>query len=224
VGNLKKIIRFGLVLFTILFCLLPGNPVLAADSTVKDCYEGKGECKELGPATKKKDQKPAEQPAKQENEPETNTGSFTLDFIKMILALILIVFLIYALLKFLSKRGKTYQNQNMMQNLGGLSVGQNKSVQLVRIGDKLFMLGVGDNVELLEEITDEALKASMFSESGAQGEGPGNLVGNFLRRNSETAGEPAKGFRQLFSNELEKLKENRKRMIKSRREEEDPDE
>lgn len=43
----------------------------------------------------------------------------------------------------------------MMQNLGGISVGSQKSVQLVKVGNSLYLVGVGEDVNMLKEITDE---------------------------------------------------------------------
>ena len=42
----------------------------------------------------------------------------------------------------------------MVQNLGGLSLGAQKSVQLLQVGKTLYLVGVGEDVQLLREITD----------------------------------------------------------------------
>lgn len=56
-----------------------------------------------------------------------------------------------------ARQKKNYQMQssNTMQNIGGIPLGQNKSVQIVRIGDRLLVVGVGENIALLDEIRDE---------------------------------------------------------------------
>ncbi|WP_054751486.1 flagellar biosynthetic protein FliO [Piscibacillus salipiscarius] len=81
--------------------------------------------------------------------------SLFLDFLKMIMALIVVLGLIYFLLKFLQKRSRIYQQSRSLENLGGLSLGANKSVQIVRVGNKYFLIGVGEDVQLLNEIDDE---------------------------------------------------------------------
>ncbi|GAK02043.1 flagellar biosynthesis protein FliZ [Geomicrobium sp. JCM 19037] len=43
----------------------------------------------------------------------------------------------------------------MLQNLGGIQLGQQKSVQVIRVGDRFFIVGVGDSIQLLDEIRDE---------------------------------------------------------------------
>ena len=39
-----------------------------------------------------------------------------------------------------------------MQNLGGVGVSQGKSVQLLQVGNSLFLVGVGEDITLLKEI------------------------------------------------------------------------
>ena len=41
-----------------------------------------------------------------------------------------------------------------MKNMGGISLGQQKSIQLVVIGEAYYLIGVGDDIRLLKEITD----------------------------------------------------------------------
>jgi flagellar protein FliO/FliZ len=76
--------------------------------------------------------------------------------LQMVLALGAVLFCIYALLKFINKRAKSYNNHATLQTIGGTGVGSNKSVQLVKAGDRLLIVGVGDTVTLLKEIDDPA--------------------------------------------------------------------
>src|SRR5699024_12724182 len=62
--------------------------------------------------------------------------SLIFNVIKMIVALLLVLALIYVLLIFIKKRNKLTQQVKVLDNLGGISVGPNKSIQLVRIGDR----------------------------------------------------------------------------------------
>ncbi|KHF39767.1 flagellar biosynthetic protein FliO [Halalkalibacter okhensis] len=83
--------------------------------------------------------------------PEQNTF---LIFAQMISALALVVILIYVLLRFLSKRSRSFRSSKMLENIGGVPLGANKSVQLVKIGDRVLVVGVGDSIQLLKEIED----------------------------------------------------------------------
>lgn len=162
-----------------------------------------------------------------ENDEESNellqnesvsTSSLILDIGKMILALFLVLGLIYALLKFLSKKNNL-QSQQSLQNLGGISVGQNKSIQVIKVGTAHFLVGVGDNVELLHEITDQTLIDSLIDES-SETEKPqindfmSKLIGNRKTKKKETQNSSDEQFKNLFTKELDELKENRHQLLK----------
>ena len=49
---------------------------------------------------------------------------------------------------------KLYDKNRLMKNMGGISLGQHKSIQLVVIGESYYLIGVGDDIRLLKEITD----------------------------------------------------------------------
>lgn len=76
------------------------------------------------------------------------------EYIKIFLALLFVLGLLLFVLRFLNKRNLNYQQNSMIQNLGGQSLGAQKSVQLLQIGDKVYILGVGEDVQLLHVISD----------------------------------------------------------------------
>ncbi len=115
---------------------------------------------------------------------------------KLILALVFVLGLIYGVLKFIQKKNNLFSNTRQMQNLGGVPLGQNRSVQAVKIGGHVYIIGVGDTVEMLTEITDEETRKQLLS-----GE-PDHSVDN------ENSG---KQFHQLFDKQLSLMKENRMR-------------
>ena len=218
---------FGICLAICFLLFSPFHSVLAKDTNVKDCLEGKGECADISkePAKDQTSKDSLKEPVTETNT-DAKTGSFLLSLVKMVLALAVILVLIYGLLKFLNKRNKTFQRVKTLQNLGGVSVGTNKSVQMVRVGDKLYMLGVGENVEMLQEITDEDVKLEMFREGKSDEDVPRHFIQGLFSANSGNTKEkaafpPANAFKQLFSKELDKLKQNRSDMIKAYEKEED---
>lgn len=152
-------------------------------------------------------------------------GSLIFDIAKTLFALLLVLALIYVLIKFMSKRNKLFNQVKALENLGGISVGQNKSIQIVRIGEKFFIVGVGDNVELLQELDDEELINDLLY-SDHQSDLPVNdLVRSIFTRKNDANDEPKEGpqykFKNLFSNELEKLKENRLKIKNQQNKKED---
>lgn len=74
--------------------------------------------------------------------------------VQFIFSLGLILLLIYFLLRFLAKRqiGGAGRNGGM-KVISSISVGNGKSMQVVQIGDSLYVVGVGDAVTLLRHIS-----------------------------------------------------------------------
>lgn len=202
------------ILYSILFVLLVSGGLFteaeANSPNVKDCLENEADC--------------SDDPANDEEGDEllqgesVSTGSLILDIGKMILALFLVLALIYALLKFLNKKNNL-QNQQSLQNLGGISVGQNKSIQVIKVGTAYFLVGVGDNVELLHEITDQALIDSLLDESSDPEKSQLNdFLAKFMSKKTKQKDESEQSsdeqFKNLFSKELDELKENRQQLLK----------
>ena len=76
------------------------------------------------------------------------------DYIKMIFALLFVIALLYAILRFVNSRNKSFQTNQLIHNLGGVGVGQGKSLQLMQVGNSIFLVGIGEDITLLKEITD----------------------------------------------------------------------
>ncbi|KMJ58649.1 hypothetical protein AB685_12290 [Bacillus sp. LL01] len=76
------------------------------------------------------------------------------DFVKMIFALLFVLALLYGALKLINSRNKMDSGRSV-ENIGGTNLGNNKSLQLVKVGNSVLVVGVGDSINLLKEITDE---------------------------------------------------------------------
>ncbi|MEI3604608.1 flagellar biosynthetic protein FliO [Pseudogracilibacillus sp. SE30717A] len=213
------------IIFSCLFCLYLFNTNLMqiyAETNVKECLETGKDCLE------EFDQQQLDNI--QENEDDavvesTNSPSIVFNFVKMIFALLLVLALIYFILTIIKKRNKLHMNNNVLDNLGGISVGQNKSIQLVRIGDKVYIIGVGDNVEMLQELTDEEIKDTLFQQQEKENETVSFLQNVFKKNNSSSTEDMAAkenaNFTASLQHELNKLKENRTTMIDKYREKDD---
>lgn len=77
------------------------------------------------------------------------------DFVKMIFALLFVIVLIYGLVKLMNKRNRLLKPFQYVENIGGTSVGQNRSIQLIKVGKSVLVVGVGETIQLLKEIEDE---------------------------------------------------------------------
>lgn len=88
-----------------------------------------------------------------EEELETPDNEFgALDFLNLLFALFLVLTLLYVTLRFIKKKNQSFTSTRTMMNLGGTSLGANRSVQLVKVGNRILVVGVGEDIQLLKEI------------------------------------------------------------------------
>ncbi|GAE24266.1 flagellar biosynthesis protein FliZ [Halalkalibacter wakoensis JCM 9140] len=206
-----------------------GLPPLAQANTPND--ENRRVSETLNPST--------EEPVEDEMSPsapvpETEEGSMEeiipeqntfLIFAQMISALALVIVLIYFLLRFISKRSQSFHSSKLLENIGGVPVGANKSVQLVKIGDRVLVVGVGDSIQLLKEIEDkDEVRAIMThqQEQLEQFDQPiqkfSNWIQNKVNRNSsEQMNKGSKSlnderFKSLLENNLKEVSKSQKQL------------
>ncbi|MBO1003795.1 flagellar biosynthetic protein FliO [Pseudogracilibacillus auburnensis] len=203
-----------IILFSAMISLFVATNISNAEvKNVKDCLEASEDCEEL--------KQPVQGDSNHlvEDEPVPST-SIVMNFIKMIFALLLVLALIYFILTFIKKRNRLFSNVHVLENLGGITVGTNKSIQLVRIGAKVYLIGVGDNVEMLQEITDEEIVHTLLEEE-EQNAQSSTFIGAFLEKGSFRSDEKNKQFTSTLEKELNKIKDKRHRMIHHMKEKDD---
>lgn len=95
-------------------------------------------------------------PNKTDDMPSSGTESYSVFsmMLKVVISLIIIIGLFLFLMKFLGQKNNRWLGNRTVRTLGGVSLGQNKSLQLVEVGQSIFVVGVGDNVQLLDKIND----------------------------------------------------------------------
>lgn len=90
--------------------------------------------------------------------------SYMWDIILVLLALVFVVFLLYYTVKFLANRNKSFLSPKGIRSLGGIGLGANSSVQVLHIADKIYIIGVGQQVTLLDKEDDpEAVQKMLDS-------------------------------------------------------------
>ncbi|MFS0688087.1 flagellar biosynthetic protein FliO [Sporosarcina sp. 179-K 8C2 HS] len=161
-----------------------------------------------------------DEPAADRSQDEAAVGLSWWDYTKTLLALLFVVGLLFALLKFINRKNRMFDQHRLMKNVGGLSLGQQKSIQLVVIGDSYYLIGVGDEVRLLKEITNpEEIRTleSYFDEDEVQS--PPALVSKLLTMIPQNKGDaiddrdqPA-DFKKMFTSKLDELKAERKKHL-----------
>ncbi len=84
--------------------------------------------------------------------PGSDTPSVWSVLLQVVFSLGLVAVLIYLLLRFLASRQFGGLGSGPIKVIGAISLGNGKSLQVVMVGDSLYILGVGEDVRLLRHI------------------------------------------------------------------------
>ncbi len=146
--------------------------------------------------------------------------SFFWMILKVILFLVVIIGIFLVIMKIVSQKGKLFRGDRSLRTIGGIGLGQNKSVQLVQIGNALYVLGVGEEVGLVDKITDEAeiqFILDNLHSSPAAGTDTFSSVGGWLkglgenRANSEEL-DVTPSFQAVFQEKMLKMANRQKKV------------
>lgn len=156
-----------------------------------------------------------------ETEIEVVEQNTFLIFAQMIVALILVVMLIYFLLRFIGKRSQSFRSTHVLQNIGGVPLGQNRSVQLVKVGERVLVVGVGEDIQLLKEIDNEQEIAKLIEQqqqSLDQLDQPINKLFDLLTNKKKskpvvkTNNTDKDSFKHLLSKQLDEVSRSQKKV------------
>jgi flagellar protein FliO/FliZ len=146
----------------------------------------------------------------------TSTEFSAWDFIKMIFATVFVVGLIYLLLKFINKKNKLFNQYKYIENIGGTSLGTNRSIQLVKVGDRILVVGVGESIHLLKEIDDNDEIKEILEEHNSRLDHlvqPRDIYNKLLTsKKSKTSGD-SNQFQSILKEQLSELSSGRKKML-----------
>ncbi|MFS0782290.1 flagellar biosynthetic protein FliO [Bacillus sp. 1P06AnD] len=199
----------AILMFSLFFSINSGTYVHAAGDNGNETVEQYLEQQKNKGKTEKKEVK--EEPSSEVD--SAPTVGFT-DILRLLAAFLFVIGLLYLLLKFINKRTKGYQKGNLIQNLGGTSLGNSKSIQIVKIGTKLYIIGVGENVQLLNEITDEDEMETILSEYNSAADramAPADIVSKWVgRKKDRDDKETTVSFTEQFKEQLSQMAANRK--------------
>ncbi|AND39403.1 MULTISPECIES: flagellar biosynthetic protein FliO [Cytobacillus] len=213
--NVKKVISLLLLFSIVLLGLQPLAQAEQLNNSVKECMENPKEC-EKQETKESKDLKTDEGQIQQDK--SGKIGLTFWDFIKMILATGFTIGLLYALLKFINKKSKVYNRSQLVENLGGTALGANRSVQLIKVGNRIFVVGVGENIQLLKEIDDSEEYSQIIKEHNDKLEQlirPSDIVTKVMKRTQQTEGskQSSPNFSSLLGMQLDDIKKGRKKLF-----------
>jgi len=102
----------------------------------------------------------------------------------VIVALVIVIILIVLTLRFLASRTRAWGQNRSLRSLGGIALGQNKSLQVIEVGGKVYLVGVGENVTLIDRIDDAEEAARLIAVLENPAPQPFNLssFGDWLNR------------------------------------------
>ena len=149
------------------------------------------------------------------DDPPTSNGIGIWDYIKVLFALVFVLGLLLFVLRFLNKKNSVYQQTSGIQNLGGVSVGPQKSVQVLKVGSKLLIVGVGEDVRVLSEVKDQQeveaiLNSFDYELTGQSKPYMFELLNKFSKnKTTHTTGQSSKVFGEVFGKTLSELKKER---------------
>lgn len=209
----------------ILFSPQASKLVLAEETVNESVYENinKGQTEKPNDDTAIENKQKVKNEQEVEKEPIVQADELSVtavDFIKMFIALGFVLFLVYFLLKFVTKRNRLFQQGQSIVNLGGTSLGQSKSIQMIKVGNRVLVVGVGESISLLKEIEDEQESKELIEEFERKQEQivePKDLiqkVSNLLNQKKVNWSKGNDGtFSVSFKEQLEKLKNERTKQL-----------
>ncbi len=209
--NVKKGIQC-LLLFLLCFTFTPfAHAETDPDVSVSDCIGKSKDCDEKAPV------------AEDENKLVTNAeidepkGLTAKDYIRTLLAFVFVIGLLVWLLRFMNKRNRSFDQNRLMTNMGGVPLGQHKSIQLVKMGNHYFVVGVGENVQLLREIDDPDEIADLLARTDQGNEVRKGILSQlytrFFSKTEKYPNEETTTFSQVFSTHMDEIKSDRKKQF-----------
>lgn len=171
--------------------------------------------------SKKNDNK-GENKSPEIKEPAENESTFFM-LVKLIFMLGIVLAILFFVLRFIQKKSISFQDGKNLQSLGGIGVGQNRSVQLIKTGNSVLVVGVGDTVTLLKEITNEDEVKMMLEQRPAQQVSTmaNQLKSKWLNRQEsslktdEVSKDQTANFKNLLASLTNERKEQRKEIQKA---------
>ncbi|MCU6707114.1 flagellar biosynthetic protein FliO [Paenibacillus sp. J5C_2022] len=101
------------------------------------------------------------------SEPGELLGSLVWVMVSLAIVIVLVVFA----MKWLSRRNRIWGANRSLRSLGGISLGQSHSLQVVELAGRVYIVGVGEDVTLLDKLDDPEQAAAVVAAMEQQSEG-----------------------------------------------------
>jgi flagellar protein FliO/FliZ len=137
--------------FVMFFCLFFIQPTFYAAGTTPS-GESSGEPSVYESMKTGDVQQSTPSPTTSKEVAESQSPSIFPLFIKFIFSFALVIALLFWVMRYLSKRNNVLQTSGPVLPLGGKMLGNNRSVQVILVGQTIYILGVGEDVNLIRAI------------------------------------------------------------------------
>lgn len=155
------------------------------------------------------------------------------NLINVIFVLAIIIFLIVVLVRFLGKRNRLFSQSRSIRTMGAIGLGPNKSLQVIEIGSSIYLVGVGEDISLIDKVSDPeevSLIQLAFEDDETQFSSLSSVVSNMTSRfkrgnkneflqEEEELNEAS--FSELFQSQLQKFPNRRKKLEELLRDQEE---
>lgn len=142
------------------------------------------------------------------------------NLITVIIVLAVIIVLIVVLIRFLGNKNRFLSQNRSIRTMGAIGLGPNKSLQVIEIGGSIYLVGVGENISLVDKISDPEevdILLQSFETEGTEFAGFASVVTGLVSRFRkeplrETEDLEETSFHEVFHAKLQKMP-NRKRQM-----------
>lgn len=160
--------------------------------------------------------------SQEEGAPDVGAGIGYL--IWVIVALLLVVGMIVLLIRWLAARNRGWGANRSLRSLGGIPLGQNKSLQVVELSGRVYVVGVGDTITLLDKIDDPEAAAAVLADMEQQASRAWSAptMTDFLKRlrNKQQASGPSEepwqssavSFKELLNNGMKRQADRKQKV------------
>ncbi|UHA73926.1 flagellar biosynthetic protein FliO [Paenibacillus sp. 481] len=90
-------------------------------------------------------------------------GDYIGSLVTVLLSLAVIIVLIVLFIKLLSRKNRLWQMNQGIRTIGGTGLGPNKSLQIVEVGDVVYVLGIGEDITLIDKVSDPEQAAQIVA-------------------------------------------------------------
>lgn len=140
-------------------------------------------------------------------------GSTLEMIVRLVISLAIVVGMIWLLVKLLALRSRWLYRHRPLKVLGGVGLGPQKSVQLVEIGETLYVLGVGQDVRLLHIIEDPEERERIIQDFTSNEKEMKLPWLERFRRGKPYPSEEEEDFTTLLAHKLDELKMKREQRL-----------